>query len=137
MEVLLKGILGNTNIFSVEIANNRLQERGVRALCSFFERPRMQLQALRLSGNKALVSHTDELCAGISGYRGLKELKLNDFKLSKEACESLSYVVLGNLNLQQLDLSWNQIQTRDLLLITEALAENKSLNYLSFRSVTV
>jgi Ran GTPase-activating protein (RanGAP) involved in mRNA processing and transport len=133
MATLLDGVRGNSSITSVELANNQLQEYGTRALCALFEKPRTQLHSLRLSRAKVAERETELLCEAIGAYRGLRELRLDDFKLSDDACEHLAQGLLSNSNLSHLDLSWCQVSGSSLVTMTEALSENKTLTDVSLQ----
>jgi len=109
MKTLLKGVQSNKFIKCLEIANNRLGEQGICALCSFFNESRRQIKSLILSGTKTNKEHTDLLCQSLSEYKYLQELRLSNFKMGTEAVEAITLALDSNSNLEILDLSWNSI----------------------------
>jgi len=60
-----------------------------------------------------------KLCESLTEYKYLKELRLNNFKLDQECVEHLTYALSQNQSLKVLDLGWNQVNTKDLVILTE------------------
>ena len=119
MAYLLEGIRRNKNIRSLDIAFNQINDKAMEALCNFFQPGQKQIRELRLSGIKSTIDQTMKLCESLTKYKYLKELRLNNFKLDQECVEHLTYALSQNQSLKVLDLGWNQVNTKDLVILTE------------------
>lgn len=62
-----------------------------------------------ISNCKQNLTHTNKLLQALSDYNNLQVLGICQSKLDKDSMGYLGDIINGNINLRQLDLSWNQV----------------------------
>ena len=136
MGILLEGLLENPHISSLEIVGNEVKSMGMEKLSKFFSQGRKQINVLKLSRTKTDIEQTETLFAALAEYESLRELTLQNFKITQEAASSLAAAINNNMFLQKLDIGWNTMaQPTDFLCLMEQLQDNKHLREASFTNI--
>lgn len=137
MAILLEGIRTNKHVSCLDIAFNQLQELAIHSLCKFFEPPEKSIQALSLQGTRTNAEHVDKLCQRLGRYKQLSQLQLQNLKLGQAAIEGLCSALDTNLSLQILNLAWNTVNSKDLLILARKLRTNRVLSQVNLKNIAV
>ena len=137
MAILLEGIRTNKHVNRLEIAFNQLQELAIHSLSKFFEPPEKSISCLKLQGTRTNADQIDKLCQRLGRYKHLSQLQLQNLKLGQSAVEGLCSALDTNLSLQILNLAWNTINSKDLLVLARKLRTNKVLSQVNLKNIAV
>ena len=133
MEILLTGILVNPNIQSIEIVKNEVKSQSINKLIKLFAKGRKQITVLKLVDTKSSIDDAETLFKTLSKYSYLKELKLNNFKISERAANFLAETINNNMFLKKIDIGWNtMMHPTDFLKMMNIIKDNAYLVEASF-----
>ncbi|KAG1955358.1 ribonuclease inhibitor-like [Pimephales promelas] len=125
----LAAVLGSdTNLKELNMNNNKLQDSGVKLLCTGLKNIKCKLEILRLS----CCEMTDEGCSDVtsalkSNPSHLRELDLSVNILGDSGVKNLSDLLMNpQFNLEKLHLSDCSITEKQSLILTSALKSNPS-----------
>jgi Ran GTPase-activating protein (RanGAP) involved in mRNA processing and transport len=142
--IAFAGVAGNYNLQSLYLTGNRIGEKGAIALARAFLHGTgivalyVSANCIQSTGMAALavaVTTNDERLAGPAACavseqaptRRMQHLHLSDTHIGQEGFESVAGLVLSTASLKTLCLSGNNIDDQDMMLLSHALAQNKSI----------
>ena len=130
-------IMTNSNLTTLALASNNIDDRDMALLSQAFAQNKIiPLKSILLSFNKITCVGVECLMNAIWGSPTLREIKLDNNKMQDRGAQLCS-VVLGSVNLEVLDVSFNLISTVGIKAIMKSLSENNTLQRLGLSGIPV
>lgn len=136
--VSISGMLvTNQSLRYLELSNNNIDDRDMALLSqALAQNKSIPLLSIQLSFNKITCVGIEGFMNAIWGSKTLKEIKLDNNKMQDRGAQLCS-VVLGSIELEHLDLSFNRISTVGIKAVMKSLSENGSLRALSLSGIPI
>jgi Ran GTPase-activating protein (RanGAP) involved in mRNA processing and transport len=130
-------IMTNFNLTTLALANNNIDDKDMALLSqALAQNKTIPVKSLVLSFNNITCIGVECLMNAIWGSPTMREIKLDNNKMQDRGAQLCS-VVLGSINLEVLDVSFNLITTVGIKAIMKSLSENSSLQRLGLSGIPV
>jgi hypothetical protein len=124
-----------TNLRKLRMRDNNITSRGARLVFKALKR-NSRLAILDMSSNK-ICDSVSVLGDILLWNRALREINLENCKITKDGCVALARALKTNTNLKQLDLSMNPLKDEGIQALSEGLKYNQVLDVLSLNMCSI
>lgn len=130
-------LLSNTSLTHLCLSNNNIEDKDLMLLSqALSQNKQVPLRSLRLSFNYITCQGVESLMNSVWGSPTLRDIALDNNKIQDRGAQ-LCAVVLTSIELETLDLAFNQVTTVGIKALMKNLSENTSLKSLSLCGIPI